>query len=94
MESVIKVIKQYVVLSNAEHVVNLDAVKDLEVVPNAAVVPFLKVNDVESMGKVPLVILKLKIRMVSHTKLLKSNEIQNFLLSSAHQNKCMSIILF
>ena len=47
MESVITAIKQYVVLSNVEHVVDLDAVKDLEVVPNAAVVPFLKVKDVE-----------------------------------------------
>ena len=57
----------------------LDAVKDLEVKLNAVVVPFLTINDVESMGKEPLVILKLKIRMVSLTKLLKDNEIQNFL---------------
>ena len=74
-----KVIEQYVVLSNVENVVVLDAVKDLEVKLNAAVVPFLTINDVESMGKEPLVILKLKIRMVSLTKLLKDNEIQNFL---------------
>ena len=68
-----KVIEQYVVLSNAENVVALDVVQDLEVVPNAVVVPFLKVNDVESMGKEPLAILKLITRMVSHTKLFKSN---------------------
>ena len=50
-----KVIEQYVVLSNVENVVVLDAVKDLEVKLNAAVVPFLTINDVESMGKEPLV---------------------------------------
>ena len=66
-------------LSNAKNVVGLDAVKDLEVRLNAAVVPFLTINDVASMGKEPLVILKLKIRMVSHTKLLTDNEAQNFL---------------
>ena len=81
-----KVIEQYVVLSNVENVVVLDAVKDLEVKLNAAVVPFLTINDVESMGKEPLVILKLKIRMVSLTKLLKDNEIQNFLLVAAFEN--------
>ena len=54
---------------------DLDAVKDLEVVSNAAVVPFLKVNDVESMDKKPLAILKLKTRMVSKLKFLKNYEI-------------------
>ena len=66
-------------LSNAKNVVGLDAVKDLEVRLNAAVVPFLAINDVASMDKELLVILILKIRMVSHTKLFKDNKIQNFL---------------
>ena len=82
-----KVIEQYVVLSNVENVVVLDAVKDLEVKLNAAVVPFLTINDVESMGKEPLVILKLKIRMVSLTKLLKDNEILNTNALKNYENR-------